>query len=65
MIEGGKAAAIIVITAFVVFIVWAKTTHGKEAMRSAFGEPYSGKSKPRKRATSRSKKAAPRKRSAR
>jgi hypothetical protein len=56
MIEGGKAAAIIVIASFVVFIVWAKTAAGRAALRSAFGEPSSTKSIPRKGATAPRKK---------
>lgn len=69
MIEGGKAAAILIIIGFLVFIVWAKSLHGKAALRSAFGDPYAShaksKPKPRKRPSGRSTKPGPQKRSGR
>lgn len=46
MVDGGVAGAILVIVAFVVFIVWGKSSAGRTALKNAFGEPYPSKSKP-------------------
>ena len=37
--DSGLALAVIIIAAFAVFIVWAKSASGRTTLRSTFGEP--------------------------
>lgn len=40
MMDGALAAGIVVILAFVVFIVWAKSASGRNMLRNSLGEPH-------------------------
>ena len=39
--DSGLAFAVIIIVAFAVFIVWAKSASGRTTLRSTLGEPHS------------------------
>ena len=47
MFDSAVAGVVIVILAFIAFIVWAKSATGRTALQNTFGEPHSLKHRQR------------------
>ena len=43
----GLAMAILMILPFVIFIFWARSTTGKQALRNTLGDPHPNRKRPR------------------